>query len=44
MVLTHKDEYGIPQRLDYAFQIQPYGSIPSLIPDIKNCVIDKAKI
>lgn len=22
MVLTHKDEYGIPQRLDYIFQIE----------------------
>lgn len=21
MVLTHKDEYGIPQRLDYVFQV-----------------------
>jgi hypothetical protein len=32
MVLTHKDEYGIPQRLDYVFQIEPKKTKPSLTP------------
>lgn len=44
MVLTHKDEYGIPQRLDYAFQIELKNVKPSLCPIIPNCVIEKAKI
>jgi hypothetical protein len=44
MVLTHRDEYGIPQRLDYAFQVECRHSKPALVPVIASCEVEKGKV
>jgi hypothetical protein len=44
MVLTHKDEYGIQQRLDYVFQVEEKTVKPSLTSTVSSCLVEKAKV